>query len=350
MKRVILLAACFIGCSSTAPRDGFEEPPATPPPVEEPPPASFPPPACNETSNTGEPVVYAHAALLKKNEKGQGAWTNWLAVFDPKTLAVREWISLESCKDGLLDMAVDRKGRIFFAGANGYFWFDAQAKTCTRIVGAHEAPDGTMHYVNPPNNLTFAPAKLFEPNAAEDDEVLVGFGLKLKDDTDMTSGEAGFLRIEPETGATTIVNPFVANSPAWELWPSGDLVSVVDRCEKRAVTWATVIGDKKKSLCRACEEGMQPGLDCGDCLYELDMRTGSFGKNLGLLPYDGVFGVTFWGGTLVGFDYKGKIFTIDPKVSPPATKELAFTAPEGVESVSFMGAGSTTIAPLTNVN
>jgi hypothetical protein len=346
-KKTLALLVLLTGCASTYSAEIIEPPPV----VEEgtPPPPSFPPQPCTETErtdNAGEPVVYAHAALLAPDASGQRAWTNWLAVFDPKTLSVREWISLESCKDGLLDMAVDRKGRIFFAGANGYFWFDVKTKTCTRIKGAHEDPNGNVHYVNAPNNLTFAPAELFVPGASPETEVLVGFGSKLKDDTDLKSGEPGFVRIDPDTAEMTVVNPWIANSPAWQLWPSGDLVSVVDRCKKTAVTWATVIGNKEKSLCRACEEGMKPGLDCGDCLYELDMKTGTFGKELGLLPYDGVFGLTFWGGVLVGFNFKGKIFTIDPSVSPPTTKELPFTAPPNVEQVSFMGAGSTTIAPL----
>ena len=42
----------------------------------------------------GTPVVYANAALLSK----EGAvWKDFLAAFDPVSLKVTEWMSLESC-------------------------------------------------------------------------------------------------------------------------------------------------------------------------------------------------------------------------------------------------------------
>jgi hypothetical protein len=349
MKRSLCLAVVLAGCAASPSPESIIEEPAPARAAESPPPPTFEPPVCQNAKGSGEPVVYAHAALLKADAQGQRAWTNWLAVFDPQTLSVREWISLDGCKDGLIDMAVDRNGRVFLAGANAYFWFDPKTKVCTRIKGSYTDPNGDYHYLATPNNLTFAPAQLFVPGAPADSEVLVGFGRKLKDDKDIASGEAGFIRIDPETAESTVVNPWIAGSPAWQLWPSGDLVTVVDKCKDKAVTWATVIGNKGTSLCRACEPGMRAGLDCGDCLYEFDMKTGTFGKQLGLLPYEGVFGITFWGGVLVGFNYKGKIFTIDPSVSPVATKELTFTWPAGVEEISFMGAGSTTLAPLSVV-
>lgn len=290
----------------------------------------------------GEPLVYAHAALLTKDKR----WDNYLALFDPKSMSVREWVPLDSCNDGFLDMAVDRKGRLFMSGANGFYWFDPKTRECKTISRASEDANGDYHYANSPNNITFAPAKLFVPTASDEDEVLVGFGYKLTDDRDLQSAQSGYLRIDPNDGSTTVISPWATAAGAgWG--PSGDLVSVVDKCKGITLTWATVVGPKDQTLCRACEAGMKVGLDCGDCLYEFDLKDGKFSKQLGLLPYQGVFGLAFWGGTLVGFSMKGEIFTIDPTVSPPKTTPIAFTPPAGIEQVSFMGAGSTTLAPVS---
>lgn len=353
MKKTLLLVLLTAACGEDS-RDSFgtEPPPESSPP----PPPSFTPPACQQASGGGAPVVYAHAALLYTGSVKDGkTWRHAIAVFDPNALAITEWISLDACKDehgGFVDMAVDGKGRIFMAGANGLYRIDAKTRECKTIKTAWQGPGADeFHYVNMPNNLTSAPANVFDAAAPADTEVLVGFGATLKNDTDMSeaSWQPGFVKIDPETGDQTLVRPYVKDAPEWSLWPSGDLVSVIDSCKKTAITWATVIGGKDKTLCRSCEGTMKAGLDCGDCLYEFDMKTGTFGKNYGILPYDGVFGLTFWGGTLVGFNSKGKIFTVDPTASPLATKEIPLVLPPGVEQVSFMGAGSTTLAPLSGV-
>lgn len=356
MKRTILLVLLATACGegSRVESDGFspEPPPAS---KDAPPPGFVPPAEClSRKPPGGPPVVYAHAAIATRDASGNKVWKGQsVAVFDPDKLAITEWIPLGACDEagGFVDMAVDAEGRVFMAGANGLYRLDPKTHACTTIRKAWEAPnaadpDAAYHYVLMPNNLTFAPANLFDAAAPVGREVLVGFGGRLKNDTDLKTWEAGFLRIDPDTGNTDILRPWVKDAPEWSLWPSGDLATVVDACKKTVVTWATVIGNKEKSLCRACEGTMKAGLDCGDCLYEFEPKTGKFGKNYGLLPYSSIFGLTFWGGTLVGFDAKGNIFTIDPTTSPPTTKEIPVQLPPGVVEISFMGAGSTTLAPI----
>src|SRR5690348_6441207 len=64
-------------------------------------------------SEAGTPKVYATASLLIPGV----AWKEHLAVFNPVTLEVSEWISLDGCGDGMIDMAVDANGSILLAGA-----------------------------------------------------------------------------------------------------------------------------------------------------------------------------------------------------------------------------------------
>jgi hypothetical protein len=293
----------------------------------------------------GVPVVYATASLLS-SDIGNG-WQEMLAVFNPLTLQVSEWIPLKSCNDTFLDMAVDSAGRILLAGANGYYWFDRDTKVCTTIRRAYEDPSGDpdkFHNLFPPNNITFAPADLFDA-APVGQETLVAFGFTLKDDTDTKSYEAGYMRIVPETGDTRVVSPW-PTGPDGRFSPSGDLVTVTDKCNQKTRAWAPVIGPDDSSLCRACKPGQKAGLDCGDCLYEFTLKDGAFTKNLGLLPYASVYGLAFWGGVLVGFTMDGHIISIDPTQSPPKTTGVAVRAPEGYQQVVFNGAGSSTAAPL----
>jgi hypothetical protein len=327
MKRLTCLALSTLAACSVPVRTGGDDEPVPPDA-----------PAC-DPPESGTPKVYATASLLIPGV----SWQEHLAVFDPITLEVTEWISLASCADGMLDMAVDRHGRILLAGANGYYWFEIANQACITIKRSYPDPNDPLvsHIVNPPNNITFAPADLFTPGAIDTD-TLVGFGLRLVDDTSWDSYEAGYLQVDPVTADTRVVTPWGDQQFA----PSGDLVAVKDECNSRTRAWATVIGPRETSLCRSCQEGQTAGLDCGDCLYEFGLSDGSFSRNVGLLPYMGVFGLTFWGGTLVGFTYDGKVIKIDPTQSPPTTTEIPITLPEGFTQISFTGAGSTTIAPL----
>lgn len=328
MKQLNRLALSALAACSVPGRTGGDDEPLPPDASECDPP------------EVGTPKVYATGALLSQDN----TWRDQLAVFDPVSLQVSEWIPLASCNDGFLDMAVDAYGKILLAGANGYYWFDPTTHACTTIKRSYADPDDELvqHIVYPPNNITFAPADLFDPSASEQAETLVGFGIKLTDDTSWESYEPGYLSIDPVTADTRVVTPWAEN---W-LAPSGDLVAVKDGCTNRTHAWATVIGNREMTLCRGCQEGQIPGLDCGDCLYEFSLGDGSFSRNLGLLPYQSIFGLTFWGGTLVGFTYDGKVIEIDPSQTPPATTEIPITLPEGVIKAYFSGAGSTTAAPL----
>jgi hypothetical protein len=184
--------------------------------------------------------------------------------------------------------------------------------------------------------------------ATPGDEIAVGFGGILPDDRNQDSAVGAYLRVDPKTGNESMIAPVAAVGDTW--WPSGDLVTVIDTCKKTTITWATVLGPKTQTLCRACEAGMTVGLDCGDCVFEFGLKDGSFTKNLGVLPFSSVFGLAFWGGTLVGFAADGSIFTIDPSSSPLKTRKIELTLPPGFKQISWMGAGSTTVAPLADVH
>jgi hypothetical protein len=305
-------------------------------------------PSCLPPDFDRTPVVYANAML----GKGHEAAVDYLAVINPITLAVTDWVPLDACKAaGFLDMAVDRHGMVYLGNGDGLYQYDPEKKSCTVIRHGVELMDFNYYHYPMPNNLTVAPLNLWSPSAGPEEETLIGYGLTPYDDDHRTNVPAGYLRIDPKTGDITLMGPFPP-APGMGLWaPSGDLVSVVDPCAGRAIAWAAVFdqvpaGTRAPTLCRICEPGMQAGLDCGNCLTEFDLKTGTFTKTLGLLPSDLVFGLAYWGGTLIGATGDGKLYSIDIKTSPIATTELTFTAPAGYDHVYFNGAGSTTLAPI----
>src|SRR5262249_37668728 len=99
--------------------------------------------------------------------------------------------------DKVVDLAVDRTGRIFATTPNGLFRVDAGDATCTPIGGA-----GTY-----PNSLSFVPAGTLDPEA----DALVGFL------------DAQYVRIDETTGAVTPIGGIGGGYVS-----SGDLVALPD--------------------------------------------------------------------------------------------------------------------------
>jgi hypothetical protein len=83
-------------------------------------------------------------------------------------------------------------------------------------------------------------------------------------------------------------------------------------------------------------------VNCGDCLVEVDPKTGAMTKNWGSLGHSNVFGIAFWAGSVYGFDDTGEIFEVTFTNNVMMTK-LIMSPP----NVTFWGAGSTTSAPPT---
>jgi hypothetical protein len=178
--------------------------------------------------------------------------------------------------------------------------------------------------------------------------MMAGFGYRMVDHHRVLY-ESGFMRYAPDTALPELVYEW----PDLALGVSGDLVVVLDptTCEPR--TFATMIGRRETTHCHACQADETPGVDCGDCLYELDVRTGRLAREIALLPDDGVFGLALFGNALYGFsagDFfareSGKLLAIEPGDGSASIVEVPFTPPEGYSSVHWHGAGSTVEAPI----
>ncbi len=86
------------------------------------------------------------------------------------------------------------------------------------------------------------------------------------------------------------------------------------------------------------------GNGCGDCLLQVDPKTGDMIQNYGALPHGAVYGLGYWAGTLFGFDANGDVFSINGGGDAGlVTTDITI----GDGGVTWWGAGSTTIAPAT---
>jgi hypothetical protein len=107
---------------------------------------------------------------------------------------------------------------------------------------------------------------------------------------------------------------------------SGDIVSV-----KGGKTYLTVKGTG--STCTT-----------NDCLVEVDPATGKMLKNWGSIEHHNVFGLSFWGGKIYGFNDSGDLFEVTFGATQIATSIIPM--PNKPAGLSFWGAGSSTSAPL----
>jgi hypothetical protein len=191
----------------------------------------------------------------------------------------------------IIDLAIDKDSKIIGTTYGGLYWIDKTNAQCTLIS------NGTY-----PNSLSFVPAGTLDPN----NEVLVGYQ------------GSDYIRISTTTGQVTPVGGKIGNG----YMSSGDIVSV-----KGGGTYLTVKGN-----------------GCGDCLVEVNPKTGGLIKDWGSTGYGSVFGIAFWAGSVYGFTDYGQLFemTFDNGklvVSPE------IPIPNAPANLSFWGAGSTTIAP-----
>ena len=165
---------------------------------------------------------------------------------------------------------------------------DLQTAACTLIkAGAY------------PNSLSFVPVGTLDPNL----EALVGY-----------FGNS-YVRVNAGTGVTSVVGTLSGGYMS-----SGDIVSV-----EGGGSFLTVTGN-----------------GCGDCLLQVDPKTGDMIQNYGALPHGSVYGLGYWAGTLFGFDANGDVFSIGGGGDAGlVTSDITI----GDGGVTWWGAGSTTIAP-----
>lgn len=207
---------------------------------------------------------------------------------DPLTKAVTTVGGFKGCDGSVIDIALDKDGVTFGTTFSGLFTIDKKTAQCSHIASGSY-----------PNSLSFVPKGTLDAN----EEALVGYV------------GADYVRIDRVTGAISNVGTLGGGYVS-----SGDVVSVIG-----GATYLTV---------------RQGG--CGDCIVEVDPKTGAFIKNLGALGHSGVFGLAFWGGSAYGFSDGGQLFQID--LSNAKATPLAMPgAPSGLK---FYGAGSSTSAPL----
>jgi hypothetical protein len=159
------------------------------------------------------------------------------------------------------------------------------------------------------SSLTYVPEGTLLANA----EALVGY-----------TGDR-YLRVDPATGALTEIGRLNDAASGGTKWiSSGDVVSIAG-----GGTYLTV----------KPEVGTLAG---GDRIVEIDPRTGALVRVIGPIGIDDVHGLGYWGGLAYGFTLGGSLLQID-LASGAGTAIPIPNAPP----LSFLGAGTTTIAPIT---
>jgi hypothetical protein len=279
----VLALACGAGCGSSSPRSGYD----TPDPAKDP--AATPAPTTTGDFNNGAPPPPTPSAEV--NEVF-GHSSDTLFRLDPKTNAVTTVGMFSGCGP-VIDIALDEASTFYAASYTALYTVDKKTAACTQIA------TGTY-----PNSLSFVPKGTVDPNV----EALVGYQ------------DADYVRIDTKTGAITKIG-----SLGGGLTSSGDIVSV-----KGGKSYLTVKGTK------AC--------NTNDCLVEVDPATGALVKNWGSIEHHNVFGLSFWGGNVYGFDDTGELFEVTFGATQLAT--MAITVTNAPSQLSFWGAGSSTSAPL----
>jgi hypothetical protein len=190
----------------------------------------------------------------------------------------------------VIDLAIDKDSKIIATTFGGLYWIDKTNAKCSLIASGSY-----------PNSLSFVPAGTLDPNA----DVLVGYQ------------DSNYVRISTTTGQVAQIGTIGGGFSS-----SGDIVSV-----KGGGTYLTVHGN-----------------GCGDCLIQVDPKTGALVKNWGPTGYGAVFGIAFWAGSVYGFTSNGQLFEMTFN-NGQLIVSGEIPIPNAPGNLSFWGAGSTTVAP-----
>jgi hypothetical protein len=209
---------------------------------------------------------------------------------DPVTKEVTAVGAFGGCPT-VIDIALDKDANMLGTTTDGLYAIDKKTAKCTLIA------QGSY-----PNSLSFVPAGTLDANV----EALVGYE------------GSDYVRIDPKSGQKTVVKAGALG----DYVSSGDVVSVIN-----GGTYLTVNGGPEF---------------CGDCILQVDPKTGGVIKNIGKLTHGGVYGLAFWGGSAYGFDAGGQLFQIN-LTNAQCTNIAQPNAPPGLV---YYGAGSSTSAPL----
>jgi hypothetical protein len=283
---VALVLAAAAGCGSTAtPRSGYEDPVAAPDP------AATAAPGPSGDFNTTKPAPPAVNPADINEVYGHSSDT--LFALDPVSKAVTKIGAFGGCGP-VIDIALDEASNLYATSYTSLYTVDKKTAVCTEIS------TGTY-----PNSLSFVPKGTVDPNV----EALVGYE------------DASYVRIDTKTGQKSVIGTLGGG-----LKSSGDIVSV-----KGGKTYLTVKGTG--STCTT-----------NDCLVEVDPATGKMLKNWGSIEHHNVFGLSFWGGKIYGFNDSGDLFEVTFGATQIATSIIPM--PNKPAGLSFWGAGSSTSAPL----
>ncbi len=191
----------------------------------------------------------------------------------------------------VIDIAIDANSNGWATTFGGVYKLDLKTAKLTVVnLGAY------------PNSLSFVPAGTLDPNV----EALVGYN------------GSTYVRIDTTSGAVTNVGSIGSGYAS-----SGDIVSV-----KNGGTFLTVTGN-----------------GCGDCLLQVNPKTGAMIQNYGSINHSAVYGLAFWAGSAYGFDNGGELFSISYQNNQLVTTNIPTTG-----GLQFWGAGSTTSAPPTSAD
>ena len=230
--------------------------------------------------SSNDPVVYGHTG-------------NTLYRVNATTKQVTAVASFNNCNGEVIDLALDQFSRAFVTTQDGLHQLNLTTARCTEVNTSL-----TQSY---PNSLSFVPQGTIDPNF----EVLVGYA------------GSTYVRINLTTGAMqnigTLGGGFVS---------SGDIVSVIDG--------GTFLTAKNPG-----------GGTSNDFLLEVNPTNGALVRSFGALPFNDVYGLAFWGGSLYGFSNGGTLFEITFNGST-----ITATPVPNAASQQWNGAGSTTAAKI----
>jgi hypothetical protein len=280
-RLAIAIALVLVACSSPSTRTGFDDSNPNSSGGANPPPGSSSGDFDKKAPPPPGPGAEIHEVF------GHSADT--LYKLDPDTKAVSVVHDFVDCSS-ITDIALDESSNLYGTSNTALYAIDKTTAQCTQIA--------TGPY---PNSLSFVPKGTVDASV----EALVGY-----EDSD-------YVRIDTKTGAKSKIGSLGSG-----LRSSGDIVSV-----KGGATYLTVKGNS-----------------CSDCLVEVNPATGAVVKNWGTISHTDVFGLSFWGGKVYGFDNGGDLFEVTFDASGIKTSPIAI--PSKPAGLSFWGAGSTTSAPL----
>lgn len=296
------------GCANASKRDGFEDGPDAGTLVTDDASSTLPPDEDVDGGN-GDFGGEKDAGPKEGPREVYGHSKNVLYRLSPDTNDVKEIGTFDGCGSSIVDIALDEGSNLFATSYVAIYRVDKATATCTKVADGEDLPD----------SLSFVPKGTLD----DDEEALVGYS------------DANYVRIDRTTGAKSVVGNL--GPKAAGLISSGDIVSVDD-----GPTFLTVKPDPKLSAknctgeCKKCQ--------AADCLVEVDPATGQMLKNWGPIDHKDVFGLSFWGGKVYGFDKTGNLFEIAFSGASITTTEIPIS--ERPTDLSFWGAGSATSAPL----